>query len=246
MQAYIAKEMKPSSATYAQNFKKVKGPGNDAKSIPIVINNFNRLDCTSKLISYLRDKSYENIYVIDNASTYEPLLEYYDREKVNVLTLSENVGYLSLFQTSLKKLFCKNNFVYTDPDVLPTEDCPDDFLAHFKEILNEFGAAKKVGFSLKIDDLPEHNPLKDDIFKHESNFWTPDKLIRDGIYNAAIDTTFALYKPQAKGGWWLPSIRCAEPYSARHLPWYDNPNNLSDEDTFYKNSVTQSTHWTKL
>lgn len=244
--AYVMGQMAPSQAKITKNFKKVKGAGKDAKTIPIVINNFNRLSCTKKLIDYLQSKDYNNIYVIDNNSTYEPLLEYYDKEKINVLFLSENVGYLSLFKTKAKEMFCHQYYVYTDPDVLPVDECPDDFLEHFKNTLNKHKDIMKVGFSLKIDDLPNHNPLKENIINHESQFWAKNRIISDGIYKSAIDTTFALYKPNVVGGWWVPSIRVAEPYTARHLPWYDDPNNLTEEDVYYKNSVTQSTHWTQL
>ena len=49
----------------------------DYKEIPIIINNFNRLDTLQKLIASLEIRGYRNIYIIDNLSTYPPLLDYY-------------------------------------------------------------------------------------------------------------------------------------------------------------------------
>ena len=57
-------------------FKKTK----DFRKIPIIINNFNRLTYLKDLIFFLEKNGYVNIVVIDNASTYPPLLEYYKQE----------------------------------------------------------------------------------------------------------------------------------------------------------------------
>ena len=53
----------------------------------------------------------------------------------------------------------------------------------------------KVGFALRIDDLPQHYPLKEKVIKWEKQFWTKKVNKTDNIYYAEIDTTFALYKP---------------------------------------------------
>ena len=49
----------------------------DYKDIPIVINNYNRITTLLQLINGLESRGYRNIYIIDNKSTYPPLLEYY-------------------------------------------------------------------------------------------------------------------------------------------------------------------------
>ena len=47
--------------------------------------------------------------------------------------MQKNLGYLSLWKTELYNKFKKKNYyVYTDPDILPTSECPDDFLDYFK------------------------------------------------------------------------------------------------------------------
>lgn len=63
--------------------------GVDVKDIPIIINNFNRVTTLSKLITTLEVRGYKNIYIIDNASTYKPLLKYYEDTPYKVFRLKK-------------------------------------------------------------------------------------------------------------------------------------------------------------
>lgn len=70
----------------------------DVKNIPIIINNRNRLTYMKMLISSLEKRGYNNIYIIDNDSTYPPLLDYYSKECIYpVFYLNKNVGYNALW-----------------------------------------------------------------------------------------------------------------------------------------------------
>ena len=66
------------------------------KDTPIVINNFNRIDTLLILIKGLETRGYNNIYIIDNDSTYPPLLEYYKKCPYPVYMLNKNIGHLSI------------------------------------------------------------------------------------------------------------------------------------------------------
>lgn len=211
---------------------------------PIVINNFNRLDYLRLQVTYLRERGYENIYVVDNASTYEPLLEYYETSGLRVFYLDTNVGYLALWKTPIRDQFLKNYYVYTDPDILPVDECPDDFMRLFYEVLGIVPNADKVGFGLKIDDIPGYNPLREQIVAHEQQFWAHP--LGQNLYGAAIDTTFALYRPKRMGGWWLPAVRTGNSLRARHLPWYEDPNDLTPENCYYTEVTHIATHWSRL
>ncbi len=46
------------------------------REVPILVNSFNRLDCLRRLIDWLVSARYRRIYVVDNASTYQPLRAY--------------------------------------------------------------------------------------------------------------------------------------------------------------------------
>ena len=102
------------------------------KKIPIIINNFNRLDLLKKLIHSLEIRGYSNIYIIDNLSTYPPLLDYYKSCSYKVFLLNENIGMTALWKSGIYKQFRNNFFVYTDSDVVPVDECPDDFLLFFQ------------------------------------------------------------------------------------------------------------------
>jgi hypothetical protein len=70
-------------------------------------------------------------------------------------------------------------------------------------------------------------------------------MVEDGIYQAEIDTTFALYRPFSggKADRNQKTYRTGFPYVIRHLPWYADSSSLSAEDEYYINTITQSTHW---
>jgi hypothetical protein len=214
----------------------------DPTSLPIVINAFNRVTCLAELVTALRARGYWNLYVIDNASTYPPLIEYYRQARLSVFFLDRNVGCYSLWRTDVEQAFVSSHYAFTDPDVLPVDECPNDFVACFLAVLAAHPYVDKVGFGIKIDDIPDHVPLRNEIIDIERLFWR--RPIGDHLYAAAIDTTFAVYRPGARGGHWLSAIRTGAPYLARHATYYAAPTNLPDEELYYRRTSRKATHWT--
>ncbi len=217
----------------------------DINEIPIVINNRNRYEFLKMLIESLEQRGYRNIIILDNNSTWPPLLGYYKSIPYKVVYLGKNLGYNALEKLALYKTIRKNYFVYTDPDILPVENCPDDFLSYFMEVLKRYPKVQKVGFALKIDDLPDHFADKHKVIEWESALYK--KPLESGIYQADIDTTFALHRPYAvistRGNFKM--IRTGDPYMAYHMPWYNDSANLSDEEQFYLDNVEVGTWWSK-
>src|SRR5581483_1171394 len=158
-------------------------------SLPIIITSFNRLTCLRQLVECLRSRGYWNLYVIDNASDYEPLLRYYIEASLPVFSLSKNVGCYALWQTTVGQLFTSTYYALTDPDVVPISECPDDFAAYFLRILDYYPNVNKVGFGLRLDDIPRTQPLWSKIVRHELQFWKYP--LAPNLYAAPIDTTFA-------------------------------------------------------
>lgn len=226
---------------YLLNFYPIK----DAKKIPIIINNINRLSFLKLLIEALEKRGYYNIYIIDNASTYQPLLEYYKTCPYQIFRLQKNLGFLALWKSKIYKQFDKDYFVYTDSDVVPVENCPDDFLNLFWKTLKTNKDVYKVGFSLKIDDLPDHYKQKNDVIEWEKKYFK--KPVSPFFFEANIDTTFALYKPglNQAANIYIKMYRSSAPYEAKHMPWYNNSENLSEEELYYIQHAQGSTHWTK-
>lgn len=175
---------------------------------------------------------YQNIYLIDNASTYPPLLAYYQDViqdgRVRLLTLSRNFGHRALWRARiLEYLDIRTPFVYTDPDVLPIEACPLGLVARLYQILRRYPFVDKVGTGLVIDDLPAH----------VATYARTNRLYRQVPLEEAVDfcpcdTTFALYAPGASYSIGM-SISTRGRLQVRHLPWYLDPEHLPDDEAYY-------------
>ena len=219
-------------------------PPKDFKKIPIIINNFNRLTTLKILIEDLEIRGYTNIYIIDNKSDYQPLIDFYNESNYKIFRLNKNIGFKALWKSNLWYKFIFNNYCYTDSDLSICKECPDDFLEYFYNILKKYPKVHKVGFSLKIDDLPNHYDKKEEVISWESKYYENEK--EPNIFIAPIDTTFALYRPFSKRGKRDGSdeiLRTGFPYQCYHLPWYNDSKNLSEEEQYYINSVKKPTHW---
>lgn len=214
------------------------------RDIPVLINNFNRLNYLSQQINWLESQGIQNIFIIDNDSTYEPLVDYYSKTPHNVIKLKYNVGYLSPWETVIHDNFRDRPYIYTDSDIVPVVECPNDWLDKFFYYLDKYSEIQKVGFGLKIDDLPDSYKNKYRVIKDEQQFWVSE--VEKDLFDAPIDTTFALYRPHARGGYWEKAYRTGGDYVARHLPWYADSENPTAEDLFYSQSAKTSTYWTKL
>jgi glycosyltransferase involved in cell wall biosynthesis len=210
------------------------------KEIPVIINNRNRITYLKKLINRLEKAGMRNIFIIDNASTYPPLLEFYLHMPYKVFRFEENLGFTALWDTNLFKVFRYTYYIYTDPDVVPVDECPDDFVYHLYEVLKRHPGIEKVGLGLKIDDLPDHYSRKGEVINWERQFWQNE--VEKDLYDAYVETTFALYRPLAKGpAWECKAYRTGGDYMARHLPWYENSNDLDEESLYYMKTIKDFT-----
>lgn len=226
--------------------KTVREQNRNFKKIPIIIINFNQLKYLKVLITFLVKNDYTNILVIDNNSTYPPLLEYYDEINtfVEVLRRKTNDGHRVFWKNKdLWERYGKGYYVITDSDIQPVTGCPDDFMYCFKKILDDNKRITKVGFSLKIDDIPDSNKHKNKIINWEEQFWK--RRDRQGNYITEIDTTFALYRPinQFYINYFYDAIRTRAPYIVKHGGWYVDHENLSEEQDFYMKTANESSSW---
>ncbi|MBT9776252.1 glycosyltransferase family 2 protein [Clostridium sp. MCC353] len=211
---------------------------NDSRNfydIPIFIISFNRLSYLERLIVKLESMGYTNIKIIDNASTYPPLLEFYDKTQYEVFRLKENMGHMVFWKNDLFNVYRKDLYVVTDPDILPIDDCPKDILKEFYLYLKRFPRIRKAGFSLKIDDIPENSKLYREVMKWEK----PYNLFHIPFCKACaadVDTTFALYLPDFLdvSRHFITAVRTNYPYQSLHIPWYVTEDiEPTKEDLFY-------------
>jgi hypothetical protein len=195
-----------------------------------------------RLVEWLERAGCEDIHLVDNASEYPPMLEYLEQTPHDVIRLGENLGAFALWRSVLPERSVAGRFVCSDPDIVPIEECPLDAIAYFSEILDRYPRAVKAGFGLKIDDIPDHYAMKDEVAVVERYNW--ERPIAPRLYEGFIDTTFALYRGLDEFTI-VPAIRTGYPYLARHTTWYLDEANLPEEDRFYRERSTRTPWWSR-
>lgn len=221
----------------------------DPNKIPVIIINYNQLYYLKKLVDFLQERQFQNIVIVDNKSTYPPLLEYYKNieSKIVIEIMEKNYGHMVFFQNiHLQKKYGKGFFIITDADIVPNKNLPKDFMFQMLyHLMKYWKEITKVGFALRLDDIPNKNILKEKILNWENKFWK--KQINENIYIAAIDTTFAIYKPNYPKRYnhlhFLLAHRFAKEFIAKHGGWYIDQNNLSEEQKFYVMTASESSSW---
>jgi hypothetical protein len=210
------------------------------KDTPILLNNFNRLSSTRSMYGFLKNRGFSNVIILDNHSTFPPLLSWYAtlREE-ELIKFPTNYGSTCLFDSGyLEKVMDQEYIVYSDSDLELNPNMPEDFLEIMKSKLLTYNE-RKIGLALRIDDVPL-NCYKNCItgtIDHERQFWR-DELEKD-LYRALVDTTFCLLRwPQYHD---LGALRIAGNFTARHLPWYQDYATLNEEEKYFvENSNHQS------
>lgn len=220
--------------------------------IPIIINNRNRLSTLSAQIEWFKDLNVQ-IYILDNNSTYEPLLKYYKEIKdyIKIIYLNKNIGHKALYEWKGHLDFKERYFIYTDSDIIPLKTCPKDLVEYLMNAKIKYSTKNKVGISLEINDLPDHFSLKQEVIKWESQYWK-NKI--DNFWIANIDTTLAMYDNKSKISTNHSIENCLRsdyPYVGKHEPWYLDTNLLNEEEKYYiahANAKFQNKfvgHWTQ-
>lgn len=218
--------------------------------IPIIIINYNQLYYLRQLLDFLRKRNFKNIIIVDNNSTYPPLLDFYEEKKENFTLerMKSNLGHLVFFENKeLQQKYNKGFYFLTDADIVPNENLPKDFATQMIGYLRKyFRAVTKVGFALDIENIPEEYPLKEKVFAWEKNYWR--NPVEKNVYKAKIDTTFALYKPgypKKKTDYtFYNALRLSGDFTCKHGGWYLNPNALSEEQKFYLQTSSSAGSWT--
>ncbi len=203
------------------------------EQFPVFIPVRDRLTPLRSLLAWLEAADQQDIWLIDNMSTYPPLLEFLEATPHRVVRLDHNLGHRSPFLSGTVQRHAHGRyFVVSDPDVVPDGCCPLDALDHFRHLFDRHPDIEKVGFGLRIDDLPHHYALRADVLEWERQFWLDE--VEPGVFRADIDSTFALYRPLGRRHEGSRSLRTGAPYVARHLPWYVDSGALGDEDRYYR------------
>ncbi len=212
--------------------------------LPIFINCRDRLGCLQKLVNWLLEAGYRHIYLLDNASTYLPLRDYYTHicrdPRVVLVQLPANLGHQAIWQSGvLHQLDIRTPYVYTDPDTVPIESCPRGILARFYQLLRKYPFVDKVGAGLMIDDLPLDQSGR--ALEH-SYCQVP---VEEEVFFAPRDTTFALYAPVYHYTNFM-SLRTGGRMLVRHMPWYLDRAHLPEDEQYYINHANESSSFANL
>jgi len=208
---------------------------------PVHIISYNLLTPLAKLVRDLAELAdVGEIVIHDHASTYPPLLDWYATcggSGARVVRHPKNLGPQTLWRSG--SLSARYFHVVTDCD-LDIAGVPRDALAVLQSGLAEFPDVIKCGLSLEIDDLPKIAEVEE-VRRFEGQYW---QARRGLFWNAPIDTTLAMYRPERCWGGYKPALRTDRPYTARHTPWYWDLNELTDEQRFYLDQKSIGTWWT--
>lgn len=195
-----------------------------------VINNFNLLTWPRAMVEWMLKEPRLSVVIVDNASTFSPLLEWYKSCPVEVVRLKTNVGSGAPWSSGVvSHRYGKSPYIVTDPD-LDLSGIPSDWLSVLEKGLS-YPRISKCGFSLALDDLPDV-PQREWARHNQKNHWKPHP-VATGYYDAGIDTTFALYIPDGPTRPGSNQLRTMAPYTARHLPWYVKPGEVPADLQWY-------------
>lgn len=193
----------------------------------IIINNRDRLITTKKLVEDLLERDTNRITIIDNGSTYPPLLEWYNKIASSIdIRKNENEGYLALFSTGLINEIKEEWCFYTDSDIQLNVKMPKNY----QEIMLEYAIkldSKKIGLALDISDIPDYYALKEQVLRNEGGWWL--NQVEPNVYKADTDTTFSLIKKVDQ----YQSYRISGDFTSKHIPWYFDLNNLPEDEKYY-------------
>ena len=185
----------------------------------------------------------QEIIIIDNESSYQPLIDWYKEieNKVDIRYLT-NEGHLAIWATAIYKELGEY-FIYTDSDLELNQNMPDDYQLVMYNLLQKY-EMNKVALAIKIDDLPNHYRYKNQVVRNEGRWWLDE--VEPNVFTADTDTTFALMRNIGDNTY--RSLRIArEDFICRHMPFYIDLDNLDEEEQYYIDNIGErvTTQYTK-
>lgn len=192
----------------------------DYRDVPIFINTRDRVLDLRKMVAWLENAGQKRIIFLDNASTYEPLLDYLNQTPHEVVRLTRNLGKLALWKSGLVP---NRPFIYSDPDVVPIAHCPTNLVEVMLDLLGRCAPWQKIGLGLYLADVP--SGMKSLEWERSLVSKRLPRFERDGdppLFDSLVDTTFAMYSAKCPFG--FSALRTGYPFQGRHMPWYPAAN----------------------
>lgn len=236
--------------------------------IPIFIITCDRLEVLKESM-----ESYEKnintpfkVIICDQGSTYRPTVEFikklgsngvnvYWRGDVNIgkerNLARDNIGINNHIQDYFRT-HPTSNYIVTDPDIL-FDNIKSDIFEVYAYLLKSLPEISVVGPMLRIDDIPEHYPLRKRLLTKSRHKVFHGREVYSDFYNgeeikfiyAKIDTTFGMYRAGSQWRRLQCGIRVFAPYSAKHLDWYIDPKKMTEDQKYYMKRASRNAHWSK-
>jgi hypothetical protein len=199
----------------------------------------------------------------DNGSTFQPTIDYLNelessglkvyrikKEKYKLkhdLYNKVNLSIKDYFKNSDSPYYC-----VTDPDIAFYENTPGNILESYASFLETFDKVIKVGPMLKTNDIPDYYPLKERVIEtYKKRQYSKEKIeinFKENLFNVCVATltAFGMYKRNTIFIKKALSYRFDEPYDAKHLDWYIDFKNMTEDQIYYMNterSADNMAHW---
>jgi FkbM family methyltransferase len=194
-------------------------------NIPIVVicyNNCKYLQNTLAQILKINKKYYDNIIILNNASTCLDTIDFLKNTELTIIENENSGPWISPDRNAHIYNALPDKYVLTDPDLQFNENLPSNFIEIMSELTDKYEVSK-IGFALDISDYDKMYTgtyaYGKTIYDWEIAFWN-NKLNdqKYELYASPVDTTFAVYNKN-----YIHSsfhLRIAGDYTAKHLPWY--------------------------
>jgi hypothetical protein len=200
---------------------------------PLIIPMFNQLFYLTNTIKQMDKFNLNNIIILDNGSTYPPLLEWYKTTTLPIVCYPENPGPRDFFLRSEIWNNLPTYFFVSDPDLEFPDKVPNTLVKDLID-LSEKKRWKKIGLAL---DIKEKDKICPTINIHEPSYWKIILDTTDGgdpIYEALTDTTFAFYNKKYFDDEFFIAPRLAGRYTCKHHGWYYNRPEPKEETEYYR------------
>lgn len=240
---YLSHKQKRNKKNKSFRVKKSQ-KGGQLVQIPIFIICWNQYTYVKSMVEQLQKYDINTkIYIIDNKSTYKPLISYLKtidgKNGVKVLYQSKNYGHKVYERPEILEM-AGDKYIITDPDLTLNPNMPKNFLEVMAELSEKY-KTNKIGLALDLKndiDLTKrlNSPTGQTIVENEIQYWQnkQDDPTYE-LYNAPIDTTFVLINTKyPMPGSMNNSIRIAGNFTAVHRPWtLSNKNQVPVEEMEY-------------
>ena len=208
--------------------------------IPVIINNRNLLTWPKAMVDAISNfEMVGEIIILDNGSTYQPLLDWYNQIDIRVVRI-ENLGHRAPWDSGLVHELNSEYYVVTDPD-LDLSKTPIDCITCSIDILKKFPEYGKVGLSMVCDDIPESSPYYNHIQDWEIQRQLNSNILDNHFVNVSVDTTFAVYNIK---NYFIGGVSLTD-HKAKHIPWYFTIDERQNDDEFmyYINNANSSSSY---